>query len=391
MKTSDFDFELPEELIAQTPLERRDASRLLTLDKYTGETGHHHFYELPRFLRPGDCLVLNDSRVLPARLIGRRSTGGACEVLLLIDKGEGLWECLVRPGRKMKPGAQLSFGEGKLTATVEAELPGGNRLVRFHYQGIFLEILEELGRMPLPPYIKAELQDNERYQTVYSKVLGSAAAPTAGLHFTPELLRQVEEMGVRLCYVTLHVGLGTFRPVKEEEITDHVHQGISEVGIVYVAQKQVPTFQHILLHKKLEFIPQSEKSICVYVGPQHPLYHADSVDFSDLPNLKFMRGVRDFFSMEHHLETVSMGVIDQSVMKHVIYSDSDHSIINFLLHTDVCSLGLNFMHRPYEQYDIKPLAINGCEPFLQIGYVRDPERPLSPQASWLTERFGEML
>ena len=159
--------------------------------------------------------MLNDSRVLPARLIGRRSTGGACEVLLLIDRGEGLWECLVRPGRKMKPGAQLSFGEGKLTAAVEAELPGGNRLVRFHYQGIFLEILEELGRMPLPPYIKAELQDNERYQTVYSKVLGSAAAPTAGLHFTPELLRQVEEMGVRLCYVTLHVGLGTFRPVKE--------------------------------------------------------------------------------------------------------------------------------------------------------------------------------
>ena len=153
-----------------------------------------HFFDLPTLLGPGDCLVLNDSRVLPARLIGRRSTGGACEVLLLIDRGEGLWECLVRPGRKMKPGAQLSFGEGKLTATVEAELPGGNRLVRFHYQGIFLEILEELGRMPLPPYIKAELQDNERYQTVYSKVLGSAAAPTAGLHFTPELLRQVEEM-----------------------------------------------------------------------------------------------------------------------------------------------------------------------------------------------------
>ena len=175
------------------------------------------------------------------------------------------------------------------------------------------------------------------------------------------------------------------------KITNHVHQGISEVGIVYVAQKQTPTFQHILFHKKLEFVPQSEKSICVYVGPQHPLYHAESVDFSELPNLKFMRGVRDFFSMEHHLETVSMGVIDQSVMKHVIYSDSDHSIINFLLHTDVCSLGLNFMHGPYEQYDIKPLSINGCEPFLQIGYVLDPERPLSPQASWLIERFREML
>ena len=222
MKTSDFDFYLPEELIAQTPLERRDTSRLLTLDKQTGETTHRHFYELPQLLRPGDCLVLNNSRVLPARLIGHRLPGGgACEVLLLTDKGDGLWECLVRPGRKLKPGAQVSFGEGRLTATVEAEVSGGNRLVRFHYQGIFLEVLEELGKMPLPPYIKEELQDNERYQTVYSKVLGSAAAPTAGLHFTPELLRQVEEMGVRLCYVTLHVGLGTFRPVKEEEITDH--------------------------------------------------------------------------------------------------------------------------------------------------------------------------
>jgi transcriptional regulator, lysR family len=176
-----------------------------------------------------------------------------------------------------------------------------------------------------------------------------------------------------------------------EEITDHVHQGISEVGIVYVAKKQTGTFQHILSHKKLEFIPQSEKSICVYVGPNHPLYHADSVDFSDLPCLKFIRGVRDFFSMEHHLETVSMGVIDPGVMKHVVYSNSDHLVTNFLLHTDVCSLGLNFMYRPYEQYDIKPLAINGCEPFLQIGYVRTPERPLSPQARWLTDRFGEML
>ena len=176
-----------------------------------------------------------------------------------------------------------------------------------------------------------------------------------------------------------------------EEITDHVHQGISEVGIVYVAKKQAGTFQHILSHKKLEFIPQSEKSICVYVGPNHPLYHADSVDFSDLPYLKFIRGVRDFFSMEHHLEMVSMGVIDPGVMKHIVYSNSDHLVTNFLLHTDVCSLGLNFMYRPYEQYDIKPLAINGCEPFLQIGYVRTPERPLSPQARWLTDRFGEML
>ena len=221
MKTSDFDFQLPEELIAQTPLERRDASRLLTLDRESGAVGHHHFYDLPRFLRPGDCLVLNDSRVLPARLIGHRPTGGACEVLLLADRGGDLWECLVRPGRKLKPGAQVLFGDGQLTATVEAELNDGKRAVRFHYQGIFLEILERLGRMPLPPYIKAELQDQERYQTVYSKVVGSAAAPTAGLHFTPELLEQVREMGVKVCYVTLHVGLGTFRPVKAEEITDH--------------------------------------------------------------------------------------------------------------------------------------------------------------------------
>ena len=223
LKTSDFDFYLPEELIAQHPLERRDASRLMALDKNTGAVSHHHFYDLPQFLRPGDCLVLNNSRVLPARLIGHRLPGGgACEVLLLTDKGDGLWECLVRPGRKLKPGAQVVFGDGsRLTATVEAEVSGGNRLVRFHYEGIFLEVLEELGKMPLPPYIKEELQDSERYQTVYSKINGSAAAPTAGLHFTPELLKQVEDMGVKLCYVTLHVGLGTFRPVKAEDISEH--------------------------------------------------------------------------------------------------------------------------------------------------------------------------
>ena len=222
MKTKDFDYALPEELIAQTPIERRDASRLLCLDKVTGEFSHHHFYELPDFLKPGDCLILNNSRVLPARLLGKRLPGGgACEVLLLIDRGEQTWECIVRPGKYLRAGARMSFGDGELTAEVTQVLEGGNRMVRFSYEGIFLEVLEHLGKMPLPPYIREELQDRERYQTVYSKVNGSAAAPTAGLHFTPELLGRIQEKGVKLGYVTLHVGLGTFRPVKEEDITDH--------------------------------------------------------------------------------------------------------------------------------------------------------------------------
>ena len=222
MKTSDFNYQLPEELIAQTPLERRDGSRLMTLDRNTGAWEHHHFYELPDFLNPGDCLILNDSRVLPARLLGQRLPGGgACEVLLLIDRGEKTWECLVRPGRHMREGAKLSFGNGELTAEVTKVLPDGNRLVRFDYEGIFLEVLEHLGKMPLPPYIKEELQDQERYQTVYSREVGSAAAPTAGLHFTKELLEKIREKGVNEAFVTLHVGLGTFRPVKAEEVTEH--------------------------------------------------------------------------------------------------------------------------------------------------------------------------
>lgn len=222
MKTSDFYYDLPQELIAQTPIEKRDASRLLTLDKHTGAWEHHHFYELPDFLTEKDCLILNDSRVLPARLLGQRLPGGgACEVLLLTDRGDGVWECLVRPGKKLRPGAQVSFGGGELTAEVIEEVEGGNRLVKFHYEGIFLEVLERLGKMPLPPYIKEELQDRERYQTVYSKELGSAAAPTAGLHFTKDLLEKISAKGVGIGYVTLHVGLGTFRPVKETEILDH--------------------------------------------------------------------------------------------------------------------------------------------------------------------------
>ena len=222
MRTKDFYFDLPEELIAQTPIAKRDASRLLVLDKMSGEWEHKHFFDLPGYLRADDCLILNNSRVLPARLLGHRLPGGgACEVLLLIDRGENVWECLVRPDKKMRVGAKVSFGEGELVGEVVEELPGGNRLVKFTYEGIFLEVLDRLGKMPLPPYIKAELQDRERYQTVYSKVNGSAAAPTAGLHFTPELLERLKEMGVKIGYVTLHVGLGTFRPVKEDEITAH--------------------------------------------------------------------------------------------------------------------------------------------------------------------------
>ncbi|MBP3624088.1 MAG: tRNA preQ1(34) S-adenosylmethionine ribosyltransferase-isomerase QueA [Oscillospiraceae bacterium] len=221
MRKSDFYFDLPEELIAQTPLERRDSSRLLHLDKTTGELEHRHFYELLDYLREGDCMVFNDSRVLPARLIGARPTGGSVELVLLRDLGEGRWECLSRPGRKTKPGTEILFGNGELKATVESVAEGGNRIVRFDYEGIFLEVLERLGKMPLPPYIKEELQDSERYQTVYSREIGSAAAPTAGLHFTKELMEKIAAKGVKLCYVTLHVGLGTFRPVKAEEIEDH--------------------------------------------------------------------------------------------------------------------------------------------------------------------------
>ncbi len=221
MKKTDFWFDLPEELIAQTPLEKRDCSKLMHLNKDSGAIEHLQFSDLPKYLHPGDCLVLNDSRVLPARLIGHRETGGQIEVLLLKDLGNDEWECLTKPGKKARPGTVITFGNGELIATVLSTGEGGTRRVKFQYEGIFLEVLEQLGRMPLPPYIHAELQDQERYQTVYSKVVGSAAAPTAGLHFTEELLDQIRGMGVQVCFVTLHVGLGTFRPVKEDEIEEH--------------------------------------------------------------------------------------------------------------------------------------------------------------------------
>ena len=231
MKTHDFWYDLPEELIAQTPLQKRDTSRLLVLDRKSGAVEHRHFYDIIDYLQPGDCLVMNDSRVLPARLLGRRPTGGAIEVLLLRDLGDKQWECLCKPGRKMQVGSEVIFGNGELTAVVTQVKEDGNRVVEFRYEGIFLEVLERLGKMPLPPYIKAELADQERYQTVYSREVGSAAAPTAGLHWTKELLDKARQKGVSTAFVTLHVGLGTFRPVKADEITDHhMHSELCMIG-----------------------------------------------------------------------------------------------------------------------------------------------------------------
>ncbi|MCI9324624.1 MAG: tRNA preQ1(34) S-adenosylmethionine ribosyltransferase-isomerase QueA [Lachnospiraceae bacterium] len=222
MKTSDFYFELPQELIAQDPLEERSASRMLILDKNTGATRHENFKNIINYLKPGDCLVLNNTKVLPARLLGvKEDTGAAVEVLLLRRRSGDVWETLVKPGKKLRPGAKVSFGDGLLRAEILEIEAEGNRLVRFFYDGIFEEVLDRLGEMPLPPYITHKLQDKNRYQTVYARYDGSAAAPTAGLHFTEELLHEIEEKGVKLAYVTLHVGLGTFRPVKVENILEH--------------------------------------------------------------------------------------------------------------------------------------------------------------------------
>lgn len=222
LKKSDFYFDLPQELIAQDPLEDRSASRLLVLNKETGAVEHHSFKEITSYLRPGDCLVLNNTKVIPARLMGvKEDTGAVIEVLLLKRRENDVWETLVKPGKKARPGTKLVFGDGSLRAEVTDVVEEGNRLIRFSYEGIFEEALDRLGEMPLPPYITHKLQDRTRYQTVYAKYDGSAAAPTAGLHFTKELLAEIEDMGVKIAYVTLHVGLGTFRPVKEENILEH--------------------------------------------------------------------------------------------------------------------------------------------------------------------------
>lgn len=222
MKTSDFYFDLPQELIAQDPLEDRSSSRLLVMDKETGEIEHHIFREITNYLHPGDCLVINDTKVIPARLYGSKiGTDAKIEVLLLKRKENDVWETLVKPGKKAKPGTKISFGDGLLVGDVIDVVEEGNRLIQFSYEGIFEEILDKLGQMPLPPYITHHLKDKNRYQTVYAKNDGSAAAPTAGLHFTPELLAQIKEKGIKIAHVTLHVGLGTFRPVKVEDVTEH--------------------------------------------------------------------------------------------------------------------------------------------------------------------------
>lgn len=239
MKTSDFNFDLPQELIAQDPLEDRSSSRLMVLNKENGEITHRIFHDITEYLHPGDCLVINDTKVIPARLIGtKEDTGAHIEILLLKRKENDVWETLVKPGKKCRPGARVVFGNGELKAEIVDVLEDGNRLVHFEYEGIFEEVLDRLGQMPLPPYITHKLQDKNRYQTVYAKYEGSAAAPTAGLHFTKELLKQIEDMGVNIARVTLHVGLGTFRPVKVENVLEH-HMHSEYYNVTKTAAKMI--------------------------------------------------------------------------------------------------------------------------------------------------------
>lgn len=324
MKTHDFWYDLPEELIAQTPLEKRDTSRLLAMDRQTGALAHRHFFDIIDYLNPGDCLVMNDSRVLPARLLGHRPTGGAVEVLLLRDLGGGKWECLTKPGKKTQPGQEIIFGDGQLTATVDSVQEDGNRVVEFHYEGIFLEILEQLGKMPLPPYIKAELANQERYQTVYSREVGSAAAPTAGLHFTKELLEKIEKKGIRLAYVTLHVGLGTFRPVKAEEISQHhMHAELCMISqetadilnqtnaaggrIVCVGTTSCRTLES-LVNEDGSFEPRSKwTEIFIYPGYQFKAMDALITNFH-LPESTLVMLVSAFAGREHVLNAYNEAV-----------------------------------------------------------------------------------
>ena len=325
MKKSDFYFDLPEELIAQTPLERRDASRLLTLDKTTGAVGHHHFYELPQFLRPGDVMVLNETRVIPARLLGvKESTGVPTEVLLLRRLDMNTWETLVKPGRRLHQGDTVSFGDGLLRAEIMDTTDAGGRVVRFIYEGVFESLLDKLGEMPLPPYIKAELDDQERYQTVYSREVGSAAAPTAGLHFTQELLERIRAKGVKTAFVTLHVGLGTFRPVKAEDVLDHhmhselcmINQQTADVlnetkatggRIICVGTTSCRTLES-LVSPDGTFTPQSRwTDIFIYPGYQFKAIDALITNFH-LPESTLVMLVSAFAGKDHILNAYRQAV-----------------------------------------------------------------------------------
>ena len=327
MKTQDFWYDLPEELIAQTPLLKRDTSRLMVLDKNTGEVTHKHFYDILEYLHPGDCLVMNDSRVLPARLLGHRPTGGAVELLLLRDLGDKKWECLAKPGRKLLEGQQVIFGNGELTAVVRKVCDDGNRIVEFFYDGIFLEVLERLGKMPLPPYIKAELQDQERYQTVYSREVGSAAAPTAGLHFTEELLEKIRQKGIRTAFVTLHVGLGTFRPVKVEDVhSHHMHSELCMLGeetakilnetkknggrIICVGTTSCRTLES-LVNEDGTFEPKSRwTDIFIYPGYTFKAMNALITNFH-LPESTLVMLVSAFAGRENVLNAYTQAVAEQ--------------------------------------------------------------------------------
>lgn len=328
MNKSDFFYELPPERIAQEPVEPRDHSRMLVMDRGTGALEDRHFYDLPSFLKPGDCLILNDSRVLPARLYGRRKgTGAAVELLLLKPLGGDFWEVLAGPGRKARPGDILVFGEGLLEADVEEILEEGNRRVRFRYQGNFYQILEQIGQMPLPHYITHELQDKERYQTVYSKELGSAAAPTAGLHFTPALLEKIREMGVRIGFVTLHVGLGTFRPVKVEDITTHkMHTEHYELGqqtadiinqtreaggrVIAVGTTSCRTLESVGLTDGIVKPAEGWTSIFIYPGYRFQLLDGLLTNFH-LPESTLIMLVSAFAGYEHTMEAYRHAVEEE--------------------------------------------------------------------------------
>ena len=284
MNVKDYDYDLPEELIAQDPLEDRSSSRLMVLDRQTGDVEHRHFTDILEYLHPGDCLVINNTKVIPARLFGvKEDTQAKIEVLLLKRKENDIWETLVKPGKKAKPGTKLVFGDGLLTAEVVDVVEEGNRLIQFHYDGIFEEILDQLGQMPLPPYITHQLKDKNRYQTVYAKYDGSAAAPTAGLHFTKELLQKVKDMGVDIAEVTLHVGLGTFRPVKVENVLDH----------------------H--MHSEFYMVSQEAADIFIYPGYQFKVIDALITNFH-LPQSTLVMLVSALAGREHVLHAYEIAV-----------------------------------------------------------------------------------